>query len=140
MVNYLETRLLRNLCRHGIQTIEVRIDNPFAPGTDDMGVGERFASVVTVASLTEFQFEYFSEFLQHVDCLVNRGKARGGEISDDNAVDFLNAGMPLAAGEDPQDRQALRSDPLSSLFQFQEHVVKARFNIIQGKQSLSYGK
>lgn len=117
MVDHFKSRLLGNFCRHNVQALEVRIDDLFTPGTDNMGMGERFVSVVAVAPLTEFQFKNLSKLLKQSDRLVNRSKAGRRKILDDNLVDFLYAGVVFAAGQNSQDRQTLRRDPLTPLFQ-----------------------
>ena len=60
MIQNFEIGLQCNLFFHFIQAIQVRVDNFFTVDTDDMWMGGRLVSIISVASIREPELKNFT--------------------------------------------------------------------------------
>ena len=111
----------------GTDAHQFGIHDFFALRADYMRVRCRIESVVAIASVGEAQFQDLIELLEEGDRLVYRGQARRGEFGFDFSVDIIDARVPFAGGENPEDCQALRRDAEIAPLQLGEHFINSFF-------------
>lgn len=105
---------------------QFRVDDLPAFHTNEMGMGRRVFSVVPVLLLAEFEFQYFSQFLDDRNGLVYGGKTGGGEVDLDLFVDVFDTGMPSAFSQYPEYGDALGCDPVSRFPELLEYPFRAQ--------------
>ena len=82
-----------------------------AADTDEVGVRIGLAPVVAVVVVVEAQLQDLAQVLEQVQRLVDGPQAGGWELGMELVVQVGGAGMPVAAGQEAQQGDALRRQP-----------------------------
>lgn len=115
--------------RQLVEQADFRVDDVVAAGTDQVRMGVGFVAIIAVAAVGQADFQDFTELLQQIDGLVNRGQAEGGKEGSDLAINLLNARMLLGMEKSPQDGNALWGDSQTPLPEDVEDIVEALLRI-----------
>ena len=106
-----ETGFFGNLLCQVFQTAQIRVDDFFAFGADEMRMRVRPVAVIAIASLRKPKLQHLIQFFKKGHGLVNRGQARRGKTSFHLFVNLLNARMPFAGDQHLQHSQPLGCNP-----------------------------
>jgi hypothetical protein len=110
---------------HFIQAVQDRIDNFFTPDTDDVGMGSRFVSIVSVTPIREAQLKNFTKRFKQYNISVNRGKTHCGKIRPDLLINIFNTGMALTHGKNLNNSQPLGRYLVAIFPQFPDNGVSS---------------
>jgi hypothetical protein len=95
---------------HIHQTLEIWVNDLFAPGTDEMGMGEGPVAVIAIAPLRKPNFQHLVQLFEKGHGFVNRGQACRRKTPLNLFVDVLNSWVPVTGGEDLEHSHTLRRD------------------------------
>jgi len=95
---------------HTLQTLQIRINDFFAFGADEMRMRVRSVAVIAVASLRKPELQHLVEFFKKGHGFVNRGQARGGKTLFHLFIDGFNAWVPVARRYNLEHSHTLRCD------------------------------
>ncbi len=79
-----------------VQTGQVRVNNLFAPGTNQMRMGIGIVTVIAVAAVTETKLQDLTYFFDQRYGFINGGQTGGRKIDFDLLINPLDTGMAIA--------------------------------------------
>ena len=100
----LVARLLRDLMRQIVDQSHLWVGDLAATNADEMRMRIGPAAIVAIIIVSEAKLQYLIQFLEKMQRLVDRGRARGGELRLDLLIQVGRAGVSLAGGNQPQKR------------------------------------
>jgi hypothetical protein len=118
VIENLEIRFGRDLLFHLIEAVQIRIDDFFALDADDVRMGIRPVSIVSVAPVREPQFQNLAKRLDQQDVSVDGGETHCRKFFGDPGVDIFHGGMAFAFGQDFSDRHPLGRYFVAVILQF----------------------
>lgn len=129
MAGDLKARPEGQIMGNPLQDIEIRINDLFAFGADQMRMRVRPGPVIAVPSFGKTQLQDLMKLFKKVYGLINRCQAGGGKIFENLLIDALHTGMSTAGCEDTQDSNPLRGNLKMSLPQLFQHKVHTIFDL-----------
>ena len=113
-----------------VEQADGRIDDAAASGADQVGVGIGLVAVVTVTAIREAYLEDFTDFLEQVDGLVDRGEAGGRKIDFYLIINVFNARVDVGVEKGLKDGDPLRGDAEFALPELFENVIQTLLRIV----------
>lgn len=125
MTQYVKSGFIGRFRCYVLQGSQVRIDNLFAPDTDDMRMRKGLVAVVPVAPVGKGYFQHLVDLFKKMDRLVNGGDAGRRKLAPDGFIYLFHGGVPIADRQYSQNGQPLRRDPEIMLSQLRDHLIHA---------------
>jgi hypothetical protein len=104
--------LLRHLLHQVLCHAYLGVYDLPAAETDEVWVGIGFAAIVAVVVVAESQLQHLVQILEQVQRFVDGPRAGGWELGMELVVQVGGAGMPVAGGQEAQQSDALRRQPV----------------------------
>jgi len=108
----LVARLLGHLLHHVLAYAHLGVHDLPAADTNEVWVGIGFAAVIAVVAVAEAQLQHLVQVLEQVQRLVDGRRAGGWELGLELVIQLGGAGMPFASGQEAQQGDALRRQPV----------------------------
>jgi hypothetical protein len=112
---------------HILQTLQIRVNDLFAPGADEMGMRVRSVAVIAISPLRKTQFQDLVQFLEKGHGFVDRGQAGCGKTPFHLFVDVLYTWVPVTGSQDLEHSHALGSDSGIMPPERFQHLVETSF-------------